>query len=126
MAQVIALRDRSFGRLLVAILISMAVSEVAVDVASHTPHVDALGVIAVGVGGLEAENVMLGRASWMRLPDIVGVELCQMARAKHLVLFHHEPANDDATLSSFASPERLASKSGSWTSRDAKPRVVRF
>ena len=42
---------------------------------SHTPHVDALGVIAVGVGGLEAESVMLGRAVWMRLPDIVGVEL---------------------------------------------------
>ena len=42
---------------------------------SHTPHVDALGVIAIGVGGLEAENVMLGRASWMRLPDIIGVEL---------------------------------------------------
>jgi aconitate hydratase len=37
--------------------------------------VDALGVIAIGVGGLEAENVMLGRASWMRLPDIIGVEL---------------------------------------------------
>ena len=42
---------------------------------SHTPMVDALGVIAIGVGGLEAESVMLGRASWMRLPDIVGVEL---------------------------------------------------
>ncbi len=42
---------------------------------SHTPHVDALGVIAVGVGGLEAESVMLGRASWMRLPDIIGVHL---------------------------------------------------
>lgn len=42
---------------------------------SHTPHVDALGVIAIGVGGLEAENVMLGRASYMRLPDIVGVEM---------------------------------------------------
>jgi len=42
---------------------------------SHTPHVDALGVVAIGVGGLEAENVMLGRASWMRLPDIIGVEL---------------------------------------------------
>lgn len=42
---------------------------------SHTPMVDALGVIAVGVGGLEAESVMLGRASWLRLPDIVGVEL---------------------------------------------------
>ena len=42
---------------------------------SHTPHVCALGVIAIGVGGLEAENVMLGRASYLRLPDIVGVEL---------------------------------------------------
>jgi iron-sulfur-dependent 2-methylisocitrate dehydratase len=42
---------------------------------SHTPHVDALGVVAIGVGGLEAESVMLGRPSYMRLPDIVGVEL---------------------------------------------------
>lgn len=42
---------------------------------SHTPMVDALGVIAIGVGGLEAESVMLGRASWMRLPDIIGVKL---------------------------------------------------
>lgn len=42
---------------------------------SHTPHVDALGVIAIGVGGLEAESVMLGRASYMRLPDIIGVKL---------------------------------------------------
>ena len=42
---------------------------------SHTPHVDALGVIAIGVGGLEAESVMLGRASWMRLPEIIGVRL---------------------------------------------------
>jgi iron-sulfur-dependent 2-methylisocitrate dehydratase len=42
---------------------------------SHTPHVDALGVIAIGVGGLEAESVMLGRASYMRVPDIIGVEL---------------------------------------------------
>ena len=47
---------------------------------SHTPHVDALGVIAIGVGGLEAENVMLGRASWMRLPDIIGVELSGRAQ----------------------------------------------
>ncbi|MCK8515342.1 Fe/S-dependent 2-methylisocitrate dehydratase AcnD [Methylonatrum kenyense] len=42
---------------------------------SHTPHVDALGVLAIGVGGLEAESVMLGRPSYMRLPDMVGVEL---------------------------------------------------
>ena len=53
----------------------LAYPDTCVGTDSHTPHVDALGVIAVGVGGLEAENVMLGRASWMRLPDIVGVEL---------------------------------------------------
>ncbi|WP_067063882.1 Fe/S-dependent 2-methylisocitrate dehydratase AcnD [Roseateles chitosanitabidus] len=53
----------------------VAYPDTCVGTDSHTPHVDALGVIAVGVGGLEAENVMLGRASWMRLPDIVGVEL---------------------------------------------------
>ena len=38
------------------------------------------------------------KADWGHSSNIVGVELCQMARAKHLVLFHHEPANDDATL----------------------------
>jgi len=53
----------------------VAYPDTCVGTDSHTPHVDALGVIAIGVGGLEAENVMLGRASWMRLPDIVGVKL---------------------------------------------------
>src|SRR5690554_294103 len=53
----------------------VAFPDTCVGTDSHTPHVDALGVIAIGVGGLEAENVMLGRASYMRLPDIVGVEL---------------------------------------------------
>ncbi len=53
----------------------IAYPDTCVGTDSHTPHVDALGVIAIGVGGLEAENVMLGRASWMRLPEIVGVEL---------------------------------------------------
>jgi aconitate hydratase len=54
---------------------NVAFPDTLVGTDSHTPHVDALGVIAIGVGGLEAENVMLGRASWMRLPDIIGVEL---------------------------------------------------
>lgn len=48
---------------------------------SHTPMVDALGVMAIGVGGLEAESVMLGRPSYMRLPDIVGVELTGKPKA---------------------------------------------
>jgi 2-methylcitrate dehydratase (2-methyl-trans-aconitate forming) len=53
----------------------LAYPDTCVGTDSHTPHVDALGVIAVGVGGLEAENVMLGRASWMRLPEMIGVKL---------------------------------------------------
>ena len=53
----------------------LAFPDTCVGTDSHTPHIDALGVIAIGVGGLEAENVMLGRASMMRLPDIIGVQL---------------------------------------------------
>ncbi len=53
----------------------VAYPDTCVGTDSHTPHVDALGVIAIGVGGLEAETVMLGRPSMMRLPDIIGVKL---------------------------------------------------
>ncbi|TBW51565.1 Fe/S-dependent 2-methylisocitrate dehydratase AcnD [Marinobacter halodurans] len=63
MSPVVQVRDR------------VAFPDTCVGTDSHTPMVDALGVISVGVGGLEAESVMLGRASMMRLPDIVGVEL---------------------------------------------------
>ncbi len=59
----------------IGVIDGVAYPDTCVGTDSHTPHVDALGVIAIGVGGLEAENVMLGRASWMRLPDIIGVEL---------------------------------------------------
>ncbi|GGD77892.1 Fe/S-dependent 2-methylisocitrate dehydratase AcnD [Lacimicrobium alkaliphilum] len=54
---------------------NVAFVDTCVGTDSHTPMVDALGVISIGVGGLEAESVMLGRASYMRLPDIIGVEL---------------------------------------------------
>ncbi len=54
---------------------NVAFPDTCVGTDSHTPHIDCLGVIAIGVGGLEAENVMLGRPSMMRLPDIVGVKL---------------------------------------------------
>ncbi len=54
---------------------NVAFPDTLVGTDSHTPMVDALGVLAIGVGGLEAESVMLGRASYMRLPDIIGVEL---------------------------------------------------
>ena len=42
---------------------------------SHTTMINALGVLGWGIGGIEAESVMLGRPIWMRLPSIVGVEL---------------------------------------------------
>lgn len=53
----------------------VAYPDTCVGTDSHTPHIDCLGVIAIGVGGLEAETVMLGRPSMMRLPEIVGVKL---------------------------------------------------
>jgi iron-sulfur-dependent 2-methylisocitrate dehydratase len=53
----------------------VAYPDTCVGTDSHTPHVDSLGVIAIGVGGLEAETVMLGRPTMMRLPEIVGVKL---------------------------------------------------
>jgi len=59
----------------------VAYPDTCVGTDSHTPHINSLGVIAIGVGGLEAENVMLGRASWMRLPDIIGVELLGQPQA---------------------------------------------
>ena len=72
---------------------------------SHTPHVDALGVIAIGVGGLEAESVMLGRASWMRLPDIIGVELTGKLQpgmtATDLVLALTEFLRNEKVVSSY-------------------------
>jgi ribonuclease BN (tRNA processing enzyme) len=38
------------------------------------------------------------KADWGHSSNLVGVELCHMANARHLVLFHHEPVNDDATI----------------------------
>ena len=42
---------------------------------SHTTMIDALGVLGWGVGGIEAEAVMLGRPIFLRLPEVVGVKL---------------------------------------------------
>jgi len=67
--------------------------------------VDALGVIAVGVGGLEAESVMLGRASYMRLPDIIGVNLTGKPQpgitATDIVLALTEFLRDGKVVSSY-------------------------
>ena len=38
------------------------------------------------------------KEDWGHSSNVVGVELCQLANAKHLVLFHHEPANNDERI----------------------------
>ena len=39
------------------------------------------------------------KADWGHSSNVIGVELCQLAGARHLCLFHHEPANDDDAIS---------------------------
>jgi aconitate hydratase len=42
---------------------------------SHTPMVNGIGVLGWGVGGLEAQTVMFGMPTMLRIPDVIGVEL---------------------------------------------------
>lgn len=42
---------------------------------SHTTQIDGLGVAGWGVGGIEAEAVMVGQPSYMPLPDVIGFRL---------------------------------------------------
>jgi aconitate hydratase len=53
----------------------MAYPDTAVGTDSHTTMVDGLGVLAWGVGGIEAEAAMLGQPITMLIPDVVGVRL---------------------------------------------------
>ena len=42
---------------------------------SHTTMINAVGVLGWGVGGIEAEAVMLGQPYYMQVPEVVGVKL---------------------------------------------------
>ena len=55
--------------------------EVMIGTDSHTPMASGLGVLAWGVGGLEAESVMFGMPVVMRIPEVVGVRLTGALRA---------------------------------------------
>ncbi len=48
---------------------------------SHTTMINGLGVLGWGVGGIEAEAVMLGQPIYMLLPEVVGFELIGNLRA---------------------------------------------
>ncbi len=53
----------------------MAVPDSLVGTDSHTTMINGLGVVGWGVGGIEAEAVMLGQPIYMLMPDVVGFEL---------------------------------------------------
>jgi aconitate hydratase len=52
-----------------------AVPDVMIGTDSHTPMVNGIGVLAWGVGGLEAQMVMFGLPTPLRIPDVIGVRL---------------------------------------------------
>ena len=53
----------------------MWIPDTLVGTDSHTPMINGLGVLGWGVGGIEAEAVMLGQPIYMLLPEVVGFEL---------------------------------------------------
>jgi aconitate hydratase len=55
--------------------VSWAVPDTLIGTDSHTPMINGIGVLAWGVGGLEAESVMFGMPVMMRVPNVVGVRL---------------------------------------------------
>ncbi len=52
-----------------------AVPDTLIGTDSHTPMINGIGVLAWGVGGLEAESVFFGMPVTLRVPDVVGVRL---------------------------------------------------
>ncbi len=59
----------------------VALPDTLVGTDSHTTMINGLGVVGWGVGGIEAEAVMLGQPIYMLLPDVVGFELIGQLRA---------------------------------------------
>ena len=54
--------------------LKVAVPDTLVGTDSHTTMINGLGVVGWGVGGIEAEAVMLGQALSLLLPEVVGFE----------------------------------------------------
>ncbi|MFV1964614.1 MAG: aconitate hydratase AcnA [Pirellulaceae bacterium] len=67
LAQVVCLRDSAGG--------PVAMPDTLVGTDSHTTMINGLGVVGWGVGGIEAEAVMLGQPLYMLMPEVVGLEL---------------------------------------------------
>ncbi|MDD5411711.1 MAG: aconitate hydratase AcnA [Methylobacter sp.] len=72
---------------------------------SHTPMINGLGVLGWGVGGIEAEAVMLDQPIYMLVPDVVGIKLTGMlppgVTATDLVLRITELCRDFGVVGKF-------------------------
>jgi aconitate hydratase len=73
LAKCVFLRDDHAGK--------VALPDSLVGTDSHTTMIDALGVVGWGVGGIEAEGVMLGQPIYMLMPEVVGMKLTGALRA---------------------------------------------
>ncbi|ROQ90671.1 aconitate hydratase AcnA [Desulfosoma caldarium] len=85
LAQVIVLDPGTLGDIM------RAYPDTLVGTDSHTTMINGMGVLGWGVGGIEAEAVMLGQPYWMTLPEVIGVRLvgrlAPRVTATDLVLF---------------------------------------
>lgn len=72
---------------------------------SHTPMVNGIGVIAWGVGGIEAEAAMLGQPIFFTCPEVVGLKLTgkipNQCTATDMVLFITKTLRDEGVVGKF-------------------------
>jgi len=57
------------------------IPEVMIGTDSHTPMINGIGVLGWGVGGLEAQTVMFGMPTMLRIPDVIGVRFVGALRS---------------------------------------------
>ena len=83
----------------------VAVPDTLVGTDSHTTMINGLGVVGWGVGGIEAEAVMLGQPLYMLMPEVVGFELAGKlpagATATDLVLTVTESLRQEGVVGKF-------------------------
>lgn len=63
------------GRVVISEDDNIAFPDTVVGTDSHTPMINGIGVMGWGVGGIEAEAVMLGQPYYMTIPEVIGVKL---------------------------------------------------
>lgn len=84
---------------------TVAVPDTLVGTDSHTTMINGLGVLGWGVGGIEAEAVMLGQPLYMLMPEVIGFELTGQlpagANATDLVLVATQMLRKEGVVGKF-------------------------